>query len=89
MKTIKRTETYNSPAEKVFSYLDNIGVTGMHMTQSSAMMIGSKLHLEYLTHNRTGPGTKYRWTGMMMGMKMDFTVEVTKWTANELFYTTY
>jgi predicted ATPase len=79
MKTIKRTETYNSPAEKVLSYLDDLGVTGMHMTQSSAMMMGSKLHLEFLTANHTGLSSKYRWIGMMMGMKMDFTVEVTKW----------
>ncbi len=79
MKTIKRIESYHAPAEKVFGYLDDLGVTGMHMTQSSAMMMGSKLHLEYLVENHTGPGSKYRWTGKMMGMKMDFTVEVTKW----------
>ncbi len=79
MKTIKRIEIYNAPAEKVFSYLDNLGVTGMHMTKSSAMMMGSKLHLEYLTTNHTGLGSKYRWTGTMIGMKMDFTVEVSKW----------
>ena len=80
MKTIKRTEVYNAPAQKVFSYLDDLGVTGMHMTKSSAMMMGSKLNLEYLTVHHTGPGSKYRWTGTMMGMKMDFTVEVIKWT---------
>ena len=79
MKTIKRTEVYNAPAQKVFSYLDDLGVTGMHMTKSSAMMMGSKLNLEYLTVHHTGPGSKYRWTGTMMGMKMDFTVEVIKW----------
>jgi len=49
------------------------------MTKSSAMMMGNKLHLEYLTGNHTGLGSKYQWTGKMMGMKMDFTVEVTKW----------
>jgi len=79
MKTIKRTEIYNASAEKVFSCIDDLGVTGMHMTKSSAMMVGSKLNLEYLTTNHTGLGSKYRWTGTMMGMKMDFTVEVTKW----------
>jgi len=79
MKTIKRTEIYNAPAEKVFSYLDDLTITGMHMTKSSGMMMGSKLHLEYLTTNHTGLDSKYRWTGTMMGMKMDFTVEVTKW----------
>ena len=79
MKTITRTEVYNTPPQKVFSYIDDLGVTGMHMTQSSAMMMGSKLHLAYLTANHTGTGSKYCWTGTMMGMKMDFTVEVTKW----------
>src|SRR5436190_4510220 len=79
MKTIKRIETYNAEPEKVFETIDDLGVTGMHMTQSSAMMMGSKLHLKYLTDNPKGLGSKYRWTGKMMGMKMDFTVEVTKW----------
>lgn len=79
MKTIKRTEIFDAPADIVFSYLDDLGVTGMHMTESSAMMMGSKLHIEFLTVHHTGIGTKYRWTGTMMEMKMDFTVEVTKW----------
>lgn len=79
MKTIKRAAIYNAPAEKVFSYLDDLGVTGMHMTRSSAMMMGNKLHLEFLTKHHNGLGSKYRWTGTMMGMNMDFTVEVTNW----------
>lgn len=79
MKTITRIEIYNASPEKVFHYLDDLGVTGMHMTRSSVMMMGSKLHLEYLTENKTGRGSKYRWTGAMMAMKMDFTVEVITW----------
>jgi len=79
MKTITRTEIYNVSTQKVFKYFDDLGITGMHMTKSSTMMMGSKLHLEYLTENHTGLGSKYRWTGAMMGMQMDFTVEVTKW----------
>jgi len=79
MKTIKRTETYNASAYKVFNYLDDLGVTGMHMTQSSLMMMGSKLNLEFISTQHKGLGFKYRWTGRMMGIKMDFTVEVTKW----------
>lgn len=81
MKTIKRTETYHAPADKVFSYIDDLGVTGMHMTNSSAMMMGSKLDLTFLTKLHTGLGSKYRWTGSMMGIKINFTVEVTKWLA--------
>ena len=79
MKTIKRIETYSAPADIVFYCLDDLGVTGMHMTKSSAMMMGNKLHIEFLTKHHTGIGSKYRWTGTMMGMNMDFTVEVTKW----------
>jgi len=79
MKTLTKKIYINASLEKVFETLDDLGVTGMHMTQSSAMMMGSKLHLQYLTENQKGLGSKYRWTGKMMGMNMDFTVEVTKW----------
>lgn len=79
MKSIERTEVYDATPERVFKCIDDLGVTGTHMTKSSAMMMGSKLNLEYLTEKHTGMGTKYRWTGKMMGMPMDFTVEVTKW----------
>lgn len=78
MKTLSRTETYNSTPEKVFQCLDDLGVTGMHMTKSS-MPMGGKLNLEFLTPHDTGLGSKYRWTGNVMWMEMDFTVEVTKW----------
>jgi hypothetical protein len=78
MKTAKRIEVYKADPEKVFHAIDGLGVTGMHMTNSSTMIMGSKLQIEYLTTNHTGPGTKYQWMGTMMGMKMDFTVEVTK-----------
>ncbi len=79
MKTISKKILIEALPEKVFETLDDLGVTGMHMTQSFGMMMGSKLHLQYLTEHHTGLGSKYRWTGTMMGMKMDFTVEVTKW----------
>ncbi len=43
---IKRTATFNAPAEKVFSCLDDLGVTGMHMTSSSAMRMGAEKWVE-------------------------------------------
>jgi len=79
MKTISRTEIYQASPEMVFKTIDDLGVTGMHMTKSSMMMMGSKLHLEFLTERHTGLRSRYQWTGRMMGLKMDFTVEVTKW----------
>ena len=79
MKSITRIETYNGTPEQVFKCIVDIGVTGMHMTQSSMMMMGSKLSLNFLTAYHTGFGSKYRWTGKILGMPMDFTVEVIKW----------
>jgi len=80
MKTLNRIETYNATPEKVFQCLDDLGVTGMHMTKSSMPMMGGNLNLEFITSHQTGLGSRYRWTGNVMWMKMDFTVEVTKWT---------
>jgi hypothetical protein len=79
MKTLKRHILIQSSPERVFEVLDDLAVTGMHMTNSSAMMMGSKLHLQYLSTNHTGLDSKYRWTGKMMGIKLEFTVAVTKW----------
>jgi hypothetical protein len=79
MRKVKRHILIQSSPERVFEVLDDLSVTGMHMTSSSAMLVGSKLHLQYLTSNHVGLNSKYRWTGKMMGIKMDFTVEVTKW----------
>jgi hypothetical protein len=79
MRTLKRTEYYTESPGRVFDLLDDLSVTGMHMTNSSMAMMGSKLDLQFLTEQKRGYGTKYRWTGTMMWMKMDFTVDVTKW----------
>jgi len=59
--------------------MDDIGNTGMHMQESSAMMMGRQLKLESLSENRTGLNSKFRWFGEMLGFTMDFTVKVTKW----------
>jgi hypothetical protein len=79
MKTLSRTEHFNATPEEIFPLLDDLGVTGTHMTKSSAMMMGTKLNLTYLTPYHTGLNSSYRWTGKMMGLDMDFTVRVMKW----------
>lgn len=71
--------TLNGSPKDVFAFMDNIENTGKHMTKKNAAMMGSKLDMEWLTVYKTGLGTKYRWKGKAMGMKMDFTVEVSKW----------
>src|SRR5215212_2442783 len=79
MKFKSKSILIHSSPERVFAYMDNLANTGMHMTDSSAMMMGSKLQLQQLTENATGLNSKFRWSGKMMGFAMDFTVVVTKW----------
>ncbi len=59
--------------------MDDFSKTGMHMTESSMMMMGSKLKLERISANATGVDAQYHWTGRIMGMNMNFTETVTKW----------
>ena len=79
MKTLSRKESFPASPLHVFKTIDDLGVTGMHMTECSMMMMESKLNLEFQTANKTGLGARYRWSGKMMGLVLDFTVEVTKW----------
>jgi hypothetical protein len=79
MKTKSKYIFINATPDKVFAYMDNLSNTGMHMTQSSSMMMGSKLQLTQLSENATGLNSKFRWSGNMMRFKMDFTVKVTNW----------
>lgn len=79
MKTIQKIKSYKAVPEQVFSCIDDLGVTGMHMTQSSMPMMGGKMDVQFLTPHKTGLHTKYRWTGKVLWWELDFTVEVTKW----------
>ncbi len=79
VRTVVRKRIIAGKPEEVFAFMDNIENTGKHMTRSNTSMMGSKLGLEWLTDHKTGLGTKYRWRGKVMGMKMDFTVLVTQW----------
>ena len=79
METLSKSIIIHAIPEKVFTYMDNIANTGMHMTKSSKPMMGSRLELKQLSENATGLNSKFRWFGKMMGFTMDFTVVVTKW----------
>lgn len=79
MKTISKTRIYQASPEDVFDCLDNLSVTGMHMTRSSIPMMGGKLNLEFLSPQKTGLNTLYRWTGKVLWWDMGFTVQVTEW----------
>lgn len=79
VRTYERTMEISGSPDSVFAFMDDIRNTGKHMTENSNAMMGSKLGLQWLSDNKTGLGTKYRWTGKVAGMKMDFTVEVSQW----------
>lgn len=79
MKTIEQIKRFDASPEEVFDCLDDLGVTGMHMTESSMPMMGGKMTLEFLTNHKTGLNTKYKWTGRVLFLTLDFTVLVTKW----------
>ena len=84
MKIKSKSIIIHSSREKVFQQMDDFSKTGIHMSKSSMMMMGSKLKLEQLSTNATGVGASYRWYGKIMGMIMDFTQTVTKWEQNKL-----
>ena len=79
MKTIEKIKNYQASTDEVFDCLDDLSVTGMHMTESSMPMMGGKMNLEFLSPNKIGLNTKYRWTGKVLWMALDFTVSVTRW----------
>jgi hypothetical protein len=79
MKTVNRTKHFKATPEEVFQCLDDLGVTGMHMTKSSMAMMGGEMDLQFLSEHRTGLHTRYRWTGTVLWMVLDFTVVVTHW----------
>ncbi len=79
MITKSKSILIHSTAAKVFAQMDDFSKTGMHMSESSMMMMGSKLKLAQLSTNAMGVGASYRWYGKMVGMTMDFSETVTKW----------
>ena len=79
MKTQTRSAIIPAEPDNVFDFMDDYSKTGMHMTESSTMMMGSKLKLEQLSPNAIGVGATYRWFGKMMGMTIDFTQTVSQW----------
>lgn len=84
IKHYEKTMVINGTPSEVFAFMDDINNTGMHMMKSNTQMIGSRLNLEWLTSYTTGLGTKYKWTGKVMGMKMNFTVLVIDWENGRL-----
>ena len=56
MITKSKSLLIHSTPAKVFAQMDDFSKTGMHMTESSMMMMGSKLTLEQVSTNATGFG---------------------------------
>ncbi len=63
--------------------MDDLAKTGMHMSERSMMMMGSKLKIEHLPSPEKGVGAIFRRSGKMMGLPIDFTETVTLWKENK------
>ncbi len=50
----------HSTPEKVFAYMDALGNTGIHMMESSSMLMGNKLKLIQLSENATELYSKFK-----------------------------
>lgn len=82
MPGLTRTVTIGAPAERVFSYVDDIRNLARHMSErGSTPLMGSKLKLEILTAYPSGVGATYRYTGRVMGLPIDFSETVTRFVA--------
>lgn len=77
-KIYTRSQRIMGNPHTIFLFMDDLAKTGMHMSERSLMMMGSKLTLEDITKSGTGVGSMFRWYGNMMGMKIDFTETVTE-----------
>lgn len=81
-KDLKKKVLITAPVEKVFGFMDDLGKTGMHMSERLMMMVGSKLKLEHLAGPEKGVGATFRWRGKVLGLAVDFTEKVTNWKKN-------
>lgn len=79
IRVVERTEIISENSEDVFAFMDDVANTGMHMTENNSAMMGGKFTVEWLTDYKKGLGSKYRWKGKVVGMKMNFSVVITKW----------
>lgn len=82
-KTLKKKIQIRAPVEKVFAFMDDLAKTGMHMSERSMMMMGSKLKLEHTSGPEKGEGAVFRWSGKVAGLPVDFTEAVFRWKENE------
>lgn len=83
MKKLKREIFINAPVGRVFSLMDDLARTGMHMSERSMAMMGSRLKLERLPGPEKGVGATFRWTGRVLGLPLDFTETVIYWREND------
>lgn len=60
IKTYSQRLLIQGDSHRVFSFMDDLAKTGMHMTKPSMMMMGSKLTLEDITKSGTGIGSTKR-----------------------------
>lgn len=80
MTVLSRSATIDAPADRVFTYVDDIRNLARHMSEGASMpMMGSKLFLDIVTEAKTGMGAVYRYSGRIMGLAIEFSETVTRY----------
>ena len=75
-ESMKKETIIKARVEKVFALMDDLSKTGMHVSEGSVMMMGSKLELERLPGPEKGFGATYRWRGGRHWRKTRTTVHI-------------
>ena len=68
----------NTPPEALFAELDDHERLSAHMMQSSAMMAGSKMRIQFDERGGRAVGSKIRMSGQMLGMHLELEEVVTE-----------
>ncbi len=68
----------NAPADRVFAYLDDPKALAAHMSESSMMMLGSRMSIDGDAEGGRVIGSKIRMHGSMMGISLSLEEAITE-----------
>ena len=72
------TALVHAPVDQVFAYLDDPNALAAHMSESSMMMMGSRMAIDVDADGGRAVGSKIRMQGRMMGIPLSLEEVVTE-----------
>ena len=76
LRSTEATVRIESAAETLFAYLDDHRHLGAHMSESSWMMLGSKMDYEFDAAEARSVGSRFGFHGKMLGISLSVEQEV-------------